>query len=251
MATMTYGVRGMTCGACVRHVQSALEAVPRVRSVQVDFVHASASVDSDAALPFDRLRGAVAAAGYTLLHEPRRNPLRRVLDKPLVIGPLAALALLGLYLGLITLAQGWDHAVEQFDSDLWFVLALAAGFGIQVGLFTQLRAVQARMAAGSLGMAASTGTSTAAMLACCAHHLSDVLPILGVSGAAVFLSAYQTPLLWLGLAMNLAGITYLVWQLRGLRATASAVGQLVATSRLPDLRNNDAVVPHFDQSPNS
>ena len=174
-----------------------------------------------------------------------------VFDKPLLTGPLAALALLGLYLGLITLAQGWDHALEQFDIDLWFVLALAAGFGTQVGLFTYLRALHARMAAGGVGMAASTGTSTAAMLACCAHHVSDVLPILGVSGAAVFLGAYQTPLLWLGLAMNLAGIAYLVWQLRGLRATASAVGQLVATSRLPDLRDNDAVVPHLDQSANS
>jgi Cu+-exporting ATPase len=147
--------------------------------------------------------------------------------------------------------QGWDHALEQFDTDVWFVLPLAAGFGIQVVLFTQLRAAQARMAAGSLGMAASTGTSTAAMLACCAHHLSNVLPILGVSGAAVFLSAYQTPLLWLGLAMNLAGIAYLVWQLRGLGATASAVDQLGAPRRLPDLPDNDAVAPRLSQSPSS
>jgi hypothetical protein len=143
-------------------------------------------------------------------------------DEPLLTGPLAAIALLGLYLGLITLAQGWGHALEQFDIDLWFVLALAAGFGTQVGLFTYLRALHARMAAGSVGMAASTGTSTAAMLACCAHHLSDVLPILGVSGAAVFLSAYQTPLLWLGLAMNLAGIGYLLWQIHGIHATPVA-----------------------------
>jgi len=218
MATVTYGVRGMTCGACVRQVQSALEAVPGVRSVQVDFQHASATVDSEGALPFDRLRGPVAAAGYTLLQAPRRIPLGRVVNTPLLMGPLAALTLLGLYLGLITLAQGWDHAVEQFEVDQWFVLALTVGFGAQVGLFTHLRALHARMAAGGVGMAASTGTSTAAMLACCAHHLSDVLPILGVSGAAVFLAAYKTPLLWVGLAMNLAGIAYLLWQIRGVHA---------------------------------
>jgi copper chaperone CopZ len=218
VATVKYGVRGMTCGACVRHVQSALEAVPGVRSVQVDFQHASASMEVDGAVRFERLRGAVVAAGFTLVRVPRRNPLQVVLEKPLLTGPLAALALLGLYLGLITLAQGWDHALEQFDIDLWFVLALAAGFGTQVGLFTYLRALHARIAAGGVGMAASTGTSTAAMLACCAHHLSDVLPILGVSGAAVFLGAYQTPLLWVGLAMNLAGIAYLLWQIHGLHA---------------------------------
>jgi hypothetical protein len=150
---------------------------------------------------------------------PRRNPLRRVFNTPLLMGPLAAAALLGLYLGLITLAQGSDHALEQFDIDLWFVLALSAGFGSQVGLFTYLRALHARMAAGGVGMATSTGTSTAAMLACCAHHLSDVLPILGISGAAVFLGAYKTPLLWVGLAMNLAGIAYLLRQIHGIRAT--------------------------------
>jgi hypothetical protein len=73
-----------------------------------------------------------------------------------------------------------------------------------------LRALHAGMVAGEVGLAASTGTSTAAMLACCAHHVSDVLPFLGVSGAAVFLGANKTPLLWVGLAMNLAGIAYLL-----------------------------------------
>jgi hypothetical protein len=48
------------------------------------------------------------------------------------------------------------------------------------------------------------------MLACCAHHLTDVLPLLGVSAAAVFLNAYKTPLLWLGVLMNLAGVAYLL-----------------------------------------
>src|SRR6266540_6327630 len=59
-------------------------------------------------------------------------------------------------------------------------------------------------------VAASTGTSAAAMLACCAHHLADVLPIVGVAGAAVFLNAYKTPLLWLSIVMNLAGVVYLL-----------------------------------------
>jgi hypothetical protein len=177
-----------------------------------------ATVTSDAVVTHDHLRSAVAAAGYTIQPAPGRKLVQRALAQPLVNGPLAALALLGLYLGLITLAQGWDHALEQFEIDRWFVLALAAGFGTQVGLFTYLRALHAGMAGGGVGMAASTGTSTAAMLACCAHHVSDVLPILGVSGAAVFLGAYKTPLLWVGLVMNLVGIAYLVWQLRGLRA---------------------------------
>ena len=150
------------------------------------------------------------------LLEPAGNPPARLgrqwsaraASVPLALGLLAALGLLGLYLGTITLAQGWAHAIGQLTEDRWFVAAIALGYGVQEGLFTYLRRAAARTTA--TGVATSTGTSTVAMLACCAHHAADVLPILGVSGAAIFLNAYKTPLLWLGIAMNLAGVGYLL-----------------------------------------
>ncbi len=86
------------------------------------------------------------------------------------------------------------------------------GFGTQVGLSTYLRHKHLQATTGT--MAASTSTSTVAMLACCAHHLTDVFAILGLSGAAVFLNVYKTPLLWLGIGMNLFGIAYLLWKIR-------------------------------------
>ncbi len=102
-----------------------------------------------------------------------------------------------------------------------------------MGLFTYLRGLQARMSAGGSagGLAASTGTSTAAMLACCAHHLTEVVPLLGISGAAIFLNVYKTPLLWLGVAMNLAGVAYLARLIR--RASASAPDHPVERRALP------------------
>ena len=143
----------------------------------------------------------------------------RPIRGPIAGGLLASLGLLGFYLGLITLAQGWGHAVQQLAEDRWFVAAIMAGFGTQVGLFLYVRALHARVAAG--GMAASTGTSAAAMLACCAHHLTEILPILGLSGAAVFLNVYKTPLLWLGIAMNLAGIAYMLTKVREAERSAA------------------------------
>lgn len=59
-------------------------------------------------------------------------------------------------------------------------------------------------------VAASTGASGTAMVACGAHHLADVLPVLGMSAAVVFLNEYRTQLLWLGIAANAAGTAYLV-----------------------------------------
>jgi hypothetical protein len=80
--------------------------------------------------------------------------------------------------------------------------------------------------AGTGGVAASTSTSTAAMLACCAHHLADVLPIVGVSGAAIFLNAYKTPLLCLGIVTNLVGIIYLLYKVRRQRRAACETDHL-------------------------
>ncbi len=142
----------------------------------------------------------------------RRAPQWQSFVRPILFGLLAALGLLTFYLGIITLAQGWEHTIEQFADDRWFVVAIMAGFGTQVGLYTYLRGMHMHATAG--GVATSTGTSTIAMLACCAHHLTEVFAIFGLSGAAIFLNLYKTPLLWLGIVMNLFGIAYLLWKIR-------------------------------------
>lgn len=154
-----------------------------------------------------------AAEVSTQLPPATHNEARvRLPVRELGFATLAAVGLLAVYLGLITLAQGWGHAVQQLGEDRWFVGAIVAGFATQVGLFVYLRSLHARATTG--GVAASTGTSATAMLACCAHHLTEVLPIVGLSGVAVFLNAYRTPLLWLGIGMNLAGIAYLLRKIR-------------------------------------
>lgn len=142
----------------------------------------------------------------------RQKPGYQSLWRPLTFGLLAASGLLVFYLGTITLAQGWGHATEQLLDDLWFVSAIVAGFGTQVGLYTYLRRMYLHATAG--GVTVSTGTSTIAMLACCAHHLTDVFAVIGLSGIALFLNAYKTPLLWIGIVMNLFGIAYLLWKIR-------------------------------------
>lgn len=150
----------------------------------------------------------MGAVTLTPLASGRRAPVIR----PLLYGGLAAGGLLAFYLGVIALAQGWAHATQQLADDRWFVVAIMVGFGTQVGLFAYLRGLHAQLSTG--GVAASTGTSTTAMLACCAHHLADLLPVVGLSGAAIFLNAYKTPLLWLGVAMNAAGVVYMLRQVR-------------------------------------
>lgn len=120
------------------------------------------------------------------------------------------------YLGILTWAQGWGYAASQFSRDRWYVLPIILGFGIQAALYSVLR-FRLFIPAPSVGsdgaltpvkgmMGASGGTSATAMVACCIHHVTDVLPVLGLSAAASFLTRYQRPFMLLGLGMNLLGI---------------------------------------------
>ena len=133
-------------------------------------------------------------------------------------GLVGALALVALYLGIVTWAQGADHAIELIWSDRVFVGLISIGFGTQVGLFTYLRLLQGAMARESVALAGTgTAASSISMVACCAHHLAEVLPIIGLSGLAVFLVDFRTPLMLLGITMNLVGVVVMLRQLRRVR----------------------------------
>ena len=140
---------------------------------------------------------------------------------PAGAGLLAALGLVGLYFAVVALLQDRAHALSLLWQDRYFVAAIASGFGTQMGLYTYLR--QLRRARGPAQVLAGTGTGTSslAMVACCLHHASDVLPLIGLSGAAIFLSRFRIPFMALGLAMNLAGIALSVRILRRARAKPS------------------------------
>ena len=153
----------------------------------------------------------VSPATWAGDHTRVRERLSAVVPS-VVAGLLAALALVGVYLGLVTWAQGYGHARELLWDDRYFVGAIASGFGLQVALFVYLRRLLSLRARGSAGAAtaAGTGTSTAAMLACCAHHLTDALPVLGLSGAAILLNDYRVPMMLAGILVNLGGIAFML-----------------------------------------
>jgi copper chaperone CopZ len=65
METLTYPVKGMTCGGCVRHVEKALRATPGVAEAQVDLAAGTARVVGTASPR--TLAEAVAEAGYELV----------------------------------------------------------------------------------------------------------------------------------------------------------------------------------------
>lgn len=127
----------------------------------------------------------------------------------IIKGIAASIALLAIYFGVVTLISGWPFAVEQFFEFWYFILSLAAGFGIQVGLWSYLGEVVRGKSASGKVVAVSGTTSTVAMISCCAHYLANILPIVGVSGVISLIGQYQIELFWLGLVFNLLGIGYI------------------------------------------
>ncbi len=131
-------------------------------------------------------------------------------------GLFGTLALLGFYFAVVSFVSGWNFALEQFFGNWYWILALATGFGIQIGLFSYLRALHRAQKSGRV-IAVSGATSGIAMISCCAHYLVNILPIIGISGFAAVVGQYQTELFALGLLANIGGIDYMLRQLKKLR----------------------------------
>jgi len=131
------------------------------------------------------------------------------LTKPVLYGILASSALLGIYFSVLTLISGWSFAQSQFASFWYFIVSLAVGFGIQIGLYSHLRGLVNGIGGGKM-LGVTGTTSTAAMISCCTHYLANLLPILGVAGVVTFVAQYQTELFWVGILFNLGGIAYMI-----------------------------------------
>lgn len=127
---------------------------------------------------------------------------------PLIIGFAGASALLLFYLIILSAINSPTHALSEFARLWYWILALVAGFGIQVGLYSFVRReIGKRDARTTAEVAAAGGVSTGSMIACCAHHVAtDLLPAVGISAsAAALFSEYQVPLIATGIASNAVG----------------------------------------------
>ena len=132
-----------------------------------------------------------------------------MVSKSILVGVFGAFGLLAIYFSILTLVSGQDFALSQFFEFWPFVISLAIGFGIQIGLYSYLKnAINQHCSSGKV-VAVSGTTSTTAMISCCAHYLTNILPAVGAAGIITVVGQYQIELFWFGLASNAAGILYI------------------------------------------
>lgn len=132
-----------------------------------------------------------------------------ILGKSIARGIVAFLVLLTVYFLILTLVSGWRFAQEQFAQFWPYVISLALGFGVQFGLYNYLKDAVKKQALTGRVLVTTGATSTTAMISCCAHYLTNILPILGVTGIITFIGQYQIQFFWIGLFFNFLGIVYI------------------------------------------
>lgn len=132
------------------------------------------------------------------------------MKKEYLYGVTASISMLIVYFAVLTLSESFEHAITQFAS-MWYWLAiLVAGFGLQVGLYFHVKHYGKNMHNAKMEVTAAGSMSTGSMIACCAHHVADILPIVGLSGALIFLVEYQMLFIYIGIFSNLIGLTMML-----------------------------------------
>jgi hypothetical protein len=145
---------------------------------------------------------------------------------PVMGGLVAATFLMVVYFAIVSWAESPQHAITFFLEDRWIVGPMIIGFGVQVALYITLKLKlflpvtniakgnnHGVSQASTASVGASGTTSTVAMVACCAHHVSDVLPFLGLTAASTFLAEYRVVFMFTGLGMTFIGIGYMLYVL--------------------------------------
>ena len=147
---------------------------------------------------------------------------RMVLNKsksllvPVGAAIVAALALVALYLSVLSIAKSPAEAFHLFWQNRLMLLPIALGFALQVGLYVLLRRGLHRPVptlGGKVTTTASGGSSATAMIACCAPALVNALPLLGFSALTTLLAKWQIPFIVTSILVNAVGITVMITSL--------------------------------------
>lgn len=138
--------------------------------------------------------------------------VKSLLKNPFIFG--AGIGILVILFNIIvaSLAEGSiEKGYQVFLTNGIFVYLIPLAVGIQMGLFRYHRNITTGNIGGTekMGMAGSA-TSSLTMVACCLHHVSDLLPAVGfILATSSFLNRYKDTIIIIGLMANVIGSAYI------------------------------------------
>lgn len=138
--------------------------------------------------------------------------IKNLFKNPFVFGASAGILVVIFNISIASLAEGsFEKGYQVFLTNGIFVYLIPLAVSVQMGLFRYHRNITTGNIAGSekMGMAGSA-TSSLTMVACCLHHVSDILPSIGlILAASSFLIQYKNAIIIIGLLANVAGSIYI------------------------------------------
>ncbi len=141
-----------------------------------------------------------------------KQRVQELLKNPFIFGGAIGLLVVLFNISIASLAEGsFKNGYEVFLANGMFVYLIPLAVSVQMGLFRYHRNITTGNIAGSekMGMAGSA-TSSLAMVACCLHHVSDLLPAVGfILATSSFLIQYKDAIIIIGLLANVAGSIYI------------------------------------------
>lgn len=146
-----------------------------------------------------------------------------MIDRRVGYGVLSSLLLLAFYVAVNYLAGGIEAVYWNFKIYLPYILIIDVGFGIQIALYTHIRHFGK-----SCHAVAGTPVTAGSMVACCLHHVTDLIPFAG-AGLGLFLSGYTELFFLIGSASSIIGVAWMlsVIQKEGLYSEHSILQRLM------------------------
>jgi protein-S-isoprenylcysteine O-methyltransferase Ste14 len=129
---------------------------------------------------------------------------------------VSAFGLLSIYMIVLTIGNSLNHAFLEIIKWWPFLTIQLLGFGLQASMYLYMRERQKMMTwNGQVSpMAMSSGVSATTMVACCLHHVTELLPIVSFSAATLLLSSYQYVFMSVGVLSNILGVVIMLIQMQ-------------------------------------
>lgn len=139
--------------------------------------------------------------------------IKNLFKNPFLFGATIGVLVVIFNISIASLAEGsLKSGYSAFLSNGIFVYLIPLAVGVQMGLFRHHRNMTAeKKLCGSekVGITGSV-TSSLTMLACCLHHVSELLPTVGfILATSSFLIQYRDTIIIIGLLANTAGSAYI------------------------------------------
>lgn len=139
--------------------------------------------------------------------------IKDLLKNPFVFGASTGILVVLFNISIASIAEGSiGEGYLVFLTNGIFIYLIPLAVGIQMGLFRYHRnLISGHGVSGSEKMGiAGSATSSLTMVACCLHHVSDLLPAVGfILATSSFLIEYKDAIITIGLLANIIGSAYI------------------------------------------